>query len=43
MLANISTRKFIMGKGDRKTTKGKIFRGSHGVSSPRKKKKTGKN
>ncbi len=28
-----------MGKGDKKTTKGKIFRGSYGIKRPRKKKK----
>ncbi|MBN8702451.1 MAG: 30S ribosomal protein THX [Bacteroidetes bacterium] len=29
-----------MGKGDKKSKKGKIFKGSYGVSRPRKKKKT---
>lgn len=29
-----------MGKGDRKTRKGKLFMGSYGVSRPRKKKET---
>ncbi len=28
-----------MGKGDKKTKRGKIFMGSYGVSRPRKKKK----
>ncbi len=28
-----------MGKGDKKTRKGKIFRGSHGKTRPRKRKK----
>ena len=28
-----------MGKGDKRTRKGKIFRGSHGKSRPRKRKK----
>jgi 30S ribosomal protein S31 len=31
-----------MGKGDRKTKRGKLWRGSHGKSRPRKKKKTKK-
>jgi 30S ribosomal protein S31 len=31
-----------MGKGDRRTRRGKIFRGSFGVSRPRKKKKVQK-
>jgi len=31
-----------MGKGDKKTKKGKIFKGSFGKTRPRKKKKTGK-
>ncbi len=29
-----------MGKGDRKTRRGKIWRGSYGKTRPRKKKKT---
>ncbi|MBW2467400.1 MAG: 30S ribosomal protein THX [Deltaproteobacteria bacterium] len=28
-----------MGKGDKKTAKGKIFKGSHGNTRPKKKKK----
>jgi 30S ribosomal protein S31 len=28
-----------MGKGDKRTRKGKIFRGSHGKTRPRKRKK----
>jgi len=31
-----------MGKGDKKTKKGKIFKGSFGKSRPRKKKKAAK-
>ncbi len=31
-----------MGKGDRKTKRGKIWRGTYGKTRPRKKKKTGK-
>ncbi|MEW6440256.1 MAG: 30S ribosomal protein THX [bacterium] len=31
-----------MGKGDRRTRKGKIFRGSHGKTRPRKRRKSGK-
>jgi 30S ribosomal protein S31 len=31
-----------MGKGDRRTRKGKIWRGSHGKTNPRKKKKNKK-
>jgi 30S ribosomal protein S31 len=31
-----------MGKGDKKTKKGKIFKGSFGKSRPRRKKKTAK-
>jgi len=31
-----------MGKGDKKTTKGKIFKGSHGKSRPKKKNKPAK-
>jgi len=31
-----------MGKGDKKTKKGKIFKGSFGKTRPRKKKKAGK-
>lgn len=31
-----------MGKGDKKTRKGKIFQGSYGVTRPRKKKKKNK-
>ncbi len=30
-----------MGKGDKKTKKGKIFMGSYGVTRPKKKKKSG--
>ncbi len=29
-----------MGKGDRRTRKGKIFRGTHGKTRPKKRKKT---
>jgi 30S ribosomal protein S31 len=36
-LSNI--KKIIMGKGDKKTGRGKIFMGSFGVTRPRKKKK----
>jgi 30S ribosomal protein S31 len=31
-----------MGKGDKKTKRGKIFKGSFGKTRPRKNKKTGK-
>ncbi|MGC2519297.1 MAG: 30S ribosomal protein THX [Burkholderiales bacterium] len=31
-----------MGKGDKRTFRGKVFRGSHGKSRPRKVKKTTK-
>jgi len=30
-----------MGKGDRKTRRGKLFKGTYGVRRPRKKKKKG--
>jgi ribosomal small subunit protein bTHX len=31
-----------MGKGDKRTFRGKVFKGSHGKSRPRKAKKTAK-
>jgi len=36
---NKARRYFFMGKGDKKTKKGKIFRGSHGRTRPKKKAK----
>jgi 30S ribosomal protein S31 len=40
ILPIIFGKKFFMGKGDRKSRKGKIFMGSYGKSRPRKRKKT---
>lgn len=31
--------KYCMGKGDKRTKRGKIFRGTHGARRPKKKKK----
>jgi len=43
ILITIEPLKFqLMGKGDKKTKKGKIFKGSFGKSRPRKKKKAAK-
>lgn len=36
LASNAGNKKITMGKGDKRTTRGKIWRGSHGKSRPKK-------